>query len=329
MRQTIGLNLQRNDRVQLLRAISIIAVVLIHTSPHGVLQPLSRPFFNFAVATFFFLSGYLTCIENDNWGKFFKKRILRVLIPYVIWTVLYCVVKKAWSLDQLLYNLVTAKASVMFYFILIYIQFVLLTPLIGKLAKSRYRWMGWCIAPIATLVFRYYPLLSGSEYPTMIKIIMGNCCLTWFTFYYLGIILGNGILVRKDKLSSLAVLYALSLLLQMAEGYWWYQLGSESCGIQIKLSSMLSSTLFLLMSYQYLKSPKEKQVNPIPKRIGDYSFGIFFSHMLIKQALSYFPYYSHLPFVANSVVIIFFSFILVYVGDKLFGMPYSKWLGLR
>lgn len=283
MRQTIGLNLQRNDRVQLLRAISIIAVVLIHTSPHGVLQPLSRPFINFAVATFFFLSGYLTCIENDNWGKFFKKRILRVLIPYVIWTVLYCIVKKAWSLDQLLYNLVTAKASVMFYFILIYIQFVLLTPLIGKLAKSRYRWMGWCIAPIATLVFRYYPLLSGSEYPTMIKIMMGNCCLTWFTFYYLGILLGNGIWARKDKLSLLAVLYGLSLLLQ------WRTL----------------------------------------KRIGDYSFGIFFSHMLIKQALSYFPYYSHLPFVANSVVIIFFSFILVYSGDKLFGMPYSKWLGLR
>lgn len=329
MSQILGLNLQRNDRVQLLRAISIIAVVLIHSSPGGEWQVYCRPFINFPVATFFFLSGYLTCIENNNWGKFFKKRILRVFVPYVIWTILYCIVKRAWSPDLLFYNIVTAKASTVFYFIFIYIQFVLLTPLIGKLAKSRYRRMGWCIAPIATLVFRYYPLLSGSEYSTMIKIMMGNCCLAWFTFYYLGIILGNGILVRKDKLSSLAVLYGLSLLLQMAEGYWWYQLGSESIGIQIKLSSMLSSTLFLLMAYQYLKSPKEKQVNPILKQIGDYSFGIFFSHMLIKQALSYFPYYSHLPFVANSVVIIFFSFILVYVGDKLFGMPYSKWLGLR
>lgn len=329
MTQTAGLTIQRNDKVQLLRAVSIIAVVLIHTCPGGEWGVFCRPFINFAVATFFFLSGYLTCVENGNWRNFFKKRILRVLIPYVIWTFLYSIAKSERSPEQLGYNLITAKASGILYFIFVYIQFVLLTPWIGKLAQSRYRWMGWCIAPIAVLLFRYYPLLSGSEYPSMIKIMMGNCCLAWFTFYYLGFLLGNGLLIRRDKLSLLIVLYGLALLLQMAEGYWLFQLGSDFYVRQIKLSGMLSSTLFLLMAYQYLTSEKKTGIHPMLIRIGDYSSGIYFSHMLVKLVLTYFPYYSYLPFVTNSMVIVCFSFLLVYGGDKLLGMPYSKWLGLK
>jgi fucose 4-O-acetylase-like acetyltransferase len=62
---------------------------MIHTTPLGTCQAVCRPVINFSVATFLFISGYLTKTENDNWGNFCKKRIIRVLIPYVIWTVLY------------------------------------------------------------------------------------------------------------------------------------------------------------------------------------------------------------------------------------------------
>lgn len=79
----------RNNHIQVLRALAIIAVVMIHTTPHGIPQVVCRPFVNFSVATFLFLSGYLTKIENANWFAFYKKRILRVFIPYLIWTIIY------------------------------------------------------------------------------------------------------------------------------------------------------------------------------------------------------------------------------------------------
>ena len=79
----------KNIKVQYLRAIAIMAVVLIHTCPSGSLQVICRPFINFAVATFLFLSGYLTKSEIENRQTFFKKRIVRVIIPYAIWTLLY------------------------------------------------------------------------------------------------------------------------------------------------------------------------------------------------------------------------------------------------
>ena len=86
---------QKDYNIQLFRALAIMAVVLIHTCPSGEWQVICRPFINFSVATFLFLSGYLTNTDNDNWEKFFKKRIVRVIIPYIIWTILYSVASKA------------------------------------------------------------------------------------------------------------------------------------------------------------------------------------------------------------------------------------------
>ena len=53
------------------RGMAIIAVVMIHTTPAGQWQIFCKPFINFAVAAFVFLSGYLTKTDNDNWPKFY------------------------------------------------------------------------------------------------------------------------------------------------------------------------------------------------------------------------------------------------------------------
>ncbi|MEE0236650.1 MAG: hypothetical protein UD961_10885 [Bacteroidales bacterium] len=57
----------KDRNIQTFRALAIIAVVMIHTTPSGQWQVFCKPFINFAVATFIFLSGYLTKTDNDNW----------------------------------------------------------------------------------------------------------------------------------------------------------------------------------------------------------------------------------------------------------------------
>ena len=111
--------LQKNNTIQLIRALAIIAVVMIHMTPSGMYQVFCRPFINYAVATFLFLSGFLTKIDNDNWISFYKKRIKRVLIPYLIWTVLYTLSSK--NIGKLPNNLITAKAAAPLYYIFVYI----------------------------------------------------------------------------------------------------------------------------------------------------------------------------------------------------------------
>lgn len=59
----------RDPYVQALRGLAIAAVVLIHCLPESGMSIVLRPFLNWAVAMFLFLSGLLTTEEKvARWG---------------------------------------------------------------------------------------------------------------------------------------------------------------------------------------------------------------------------------------------------------------------
>ena len=320
----------KNNMIQIFRALAIIAVVMIHSTPPGEWQVFYRPFINFAVATFLFLSGYLTKIENENWFAFYKKRITRVLIPYFIWSTVYSIPSiYNEGIDRLFKNLLTTHACVTLYYIFVYIQFILLTPLLGCLARSKYRYLGWLVAPISIIIFKYYNLFTGSELNKYIEIFWSNACLGWFTFYYLGLLLGNQILKKEFKLKILVILYCISIALQMAEGYSWFLLNDANCGSQLKLTSLLTSSIFLLIIYAILKEGHIKIENKFLRMLGDYSFGIYLCHIAVMMVLDKIPYYNIIPYPINSVIIILISLLCCMVGNKIGGTKLSEWFGLK
>ena len=304
-----------------------MAVLLIHTCYGGMWQVLCRPFINFAVAMFLFLSGYLTNIKNDNWFALYKKRITRVIIPYIIWTGLYLLPHI--TPKRFLLNLFTAGSAATLYYILVYVQLVVLTPLLGRMANSKWQWVGWIVSPISVILFKYYWLLSGNTINHYVGLIWGISCLGWFTFYYLGLLLGNNLLhhIRFD-IRTIFLLYILSILLQMAEGYGWLLLGVVNCGSQTKLTSFLTSSLFLILSYCYLIDDNIHSRRGLLSFIGDYSFGIYLSHIMVQRLLSQFlPYYSCIPFPINTLIVLVISLLFVWVGNKICGERISKWMG--
>lgn len=314
----------------MLRAAAVFAVVLIHTCPPGYWQVLLRPFINFAVAAFLFLSGYLTGTDRSDWGAFYKKRIVRVIIPYIVWTLLYTTynfIGNEFEFKRYIINLLTTKSTQTLYYIFVYIQFVLLTPLLGKLAKSKYRWLGFAVSPVSLVIFKYYWLISGVEINEYISTIWNICCLGWFTFYYLGLLLGNGYIVKQYDIKKLLIFYGLSIALQMLEGYGWLKLGETNCGTQLKLSSMLTSSIFLLMAYWYINNKSITRTNKAVVLIGDYSFGIYLSHIMVMNLLYRVPLFHKIPFGINSIIILLLSFCFVFIGRKICGDKLSKWLG--
>lgn len=321
---------RRNNMIQIFRALSILAVVMIHTTPNEEYQVLYRPFINFSVAAFLFLSGYLTKIENNNWYAFRKKRITRVIIPYVIWTIIYSLqyLNSGFFTTVTIKNLLTAQAAATMYYIFVYIQFVLLTPLLGLLAKSRYRHLGWLIAPISILIFKYCPLLIGTNTNTYIQLFWCDTCFVWFTYYYLGLLLGNKIIRASYSLKGLLVLYAVSIILQIAEGAYWLSLGELNCGTQIKLSALITSTIFLLIIYTVLSRPNINIKNKLLRLFGDYSFGIYLCHIMFIAILHKSSFYNALPYPLTSAVVAIISLGACYIFNKICGERVSKWLGL-
>lgn len=322
----------RNNMIQVLRALAIISVVMIHTTPLGTCQAVCRPVINFSVATFLFLSGYLTKTENDNWGNFCKKRIIRVLIPYVIWTVLYtlpAIISGKESILQIAKNLITARAAATLYYIFVYIQFVLLTPFLARLAKSRYRNLGWWVAPISMIIFKYTFWLTDLNSNSIISLFWGDACLGWFTYYYLGLILGNKILKPQFSLKKLTLLYVAALILETAEGYALLRIGEVDCGTQLKLTSLITSSIFLLLVYTILNKPEINIKNKVLRSIGDLSFGIYLCHIMIMLLLERYAFYKALPFPLTSVLVVLLSWGFCYITNRLCGKKLSRWLGIQ
>ena len=301
---------------------------MIHTTPAGEMQVICKPFINFAVATFVFLSGYLTKADNDNWLAFYHRRITRVLVPYFIWTVIYSIQDiQSEGLSLLVKNLLCANATTTLYYIFVYIQFVLLTPLLGKLAKSRFRHLGWIIAPLSVVLFKYIPAFGDIHLGKHVELLWSDACLGWFTFYYLGLILGNKILSPKFNLRNLVFLYCMSLLLQMGEGYLWFTVDPAGCGSQLKLTSILSSSIFMLIIYSVLSSNHGTKCRLL-STIGDYSFGIYLVHMMILKALEPMTLYSAIPYPVTSLILLIISFIFCNVFTAVTGKRVGRWLGL-
>lgn len=229
--------------------------------------------------------------------------------------------------------MITGKAAPQMYYIPVYIQFMLFTPFLEKLAKSKYRCIGWTISPISVVVFKYIWLFSRIELNKYGVIIYSICCMPWMTFYYLGLLIGNHIEEKKFAPKILIIGYVISILFQMGEGYIWYQIGESNCGTQLKFSSFLTSTIACLIAHCYIKSRSEvsgkKKIEKWIASIGDCSFGIYLSHIMIMKVLRKAPFYFEIPYGMNSIIVLLVSFICVLIGQKICGGTVSRWIGLN
>ena len=191
-----------NTKIQVLRGLAIIAVVMIHTCPSGYAQVWIRPFINWAVPLFLFLSGYLTKMENDNWSSLIRKRVLKVMIPYLLWTLIYTIPN--FTPTRFLFNLVSAKGAITLYFIFVYVQMVLLTPAFSKISKPKFGWILFGTVPL--LLYASKGITPPPQAQPMLAWIWKTSFLLWYPYYLLGLWLGNHVIKSKMALTVLILL---------------------------------------------------------------------------------------------------------------------------
>lgn len=214
---------------------------MIHTVS-GEKAILIRPFLNFSVALFIFLSGYLT---NFSQGipikEFYKKRLIRVGVPYIIWSIIYTIAYS--NYDNFIKNIMTGQACGIYYYILVYIQLTLLTPLSYKLVNSKYKILGFLITPIINTGYYLYIYYTNKEIPYPWN---GNNFIIWYIYFYLGMFLQE---IKSRKTIKIKKIYlVLGLIIQLLEGYFWYKCRFFSMATtQLKLSVIVTNIIFLLL----------------------------------------------------------------------------------
>lgn len=134
---------QRDTYFDFLRGVAIIMVIGIHTYSDGLFHVnlFLRQFLNCAVPFFLALSGYFvgkkSFTEKGAYVTFLKRQIPRVYIPMLLWSLPWAVlaIKGGVSITRAVLLSLIGGMSI-YYFIILIIQYYVLTPVIQKLVMT-------------------------------------------------------------------------------------------------------------------------------------------------------------------------------------------------
>lgn len=284
---------QKNNAVQIVRSIAIMFVILMHTYKFSadVFSVIGKNLLNGGVPLFLFLSGYCTDISNAQ--KIKIKRIKKVIMPYLVWSMVYIIVdiiKKIMtdSLDirNLFYNellsFATFNTSKQLYYIFVYIQLVIITPIICKIVNNNYKhWRKilYAISPVAIIVLVYFRYASNEKISFPLDYFFAYN----FIYYYLGLVIDKG---RSKRLTIIlhAILMLLSIVLLQQECRFWIGRSWSMAYTALKLSSVFFSICLILLAKDFISNVDVTVTSIIQRfliRFGDYSFAFYLSHMLV------------------------------------------------
>ena len=315
------------NRIQIVRTIAICSVIAIHTVGGNPYEIYMRPFMNFGVGTFLFLSGFLTP-EIKDIKTFYKKRILRVLIPYAIWSMLLCLVYGNYS--KFWFHLLTFRQSSIYYYIFVYLQITLLAPLLLKIMETRAVWSILLVSPLAIAGESIWALTGHYLiYPDNI-----NNCFVWMSFFYLGMLFRKQKIRHKTSCGKWGIALVLTMVLEICEGRFWLSFGREDLSTtQVKLSAMLVTLCVCMLVYVYItqeKPPKQslrsmRRIEIFMLDVGNSSFGIYLIHPLFLYLLKH---RMSLAFPISTFVVLGISYAVVKAGQHILGKKVGRYLGL-
>ena len=308
---------------QYIRGISIISVIIIHTlyqtfSNYDYLNVIVRAIINFGVATFLFMAGYFS--KNEPAKVFYKKKLKRLLIPLIVWDVIYTVVmliSKDMSFISVIKKLIISSAGYHLYYIYVLIQLFIITPILYKYIKIKNKFLKFLpllITPIYCLVLEVLQLRFNIAIPLYNYWIFG-----WFTYYYLGILIKN-VNLNEKKINGISVLLIFTLIISVLHRmyvlkiFYNYSLATS----QILLVNVLYSSILCFMLFLISKKQISVDKNSIIVKTGDYSFGIYLSHALVLMVIKKIINYFYLPYVLNIILIFLLTYILTYLINKVY-----------
>lgn len=306
------------EELDLVRAFAILGVLFIHgtsqslvklipgTSTHTLFLFINK-MSNFAVPVFIFLSAVVLFYRYDqdfSWKQclnFYKKRLLYILVPYLIWSLAYSLYyynilphwkgyTATWDIEMFLEKLQRGQAAPHLYFFIIIFQFYVLFPLLIQLFQllRKHVWL-LVLLGIAVQVgfylyaYEYGPIQNRASY-----------CFGYFGLFTIGGVLGmyyrQAIAWMKKYgylFLALATIFGLTLVriyylsfahLQTPPTYVYdaifhlYALfmGISLIWLSVKIIEILSPTSFIIRSL---------------KELGVVSFGIYLTHVVLLDIL--------------------------------------------
>lgn len=291
---------QRTFSFDVLRAVALFLVVLVHTHPFfnqvGTSTWPQTVLFFFAklgVPLFVLLSGALLLSKNESTEVFYKKRLQKILLPWMVWACVYLLYKYAagilefTSITSFLKELITVFLSD-FWFMPMIVGIYILTPYIRTWIQNKvplhFVLVTWfCLTSLAPLIYLspLFPGSSSSGLLTVVSSFTGYFVFGWFALQSWTKKISSSVLFVIIALS--AIIYSLFSKVFVATEHLLFFATQDYFSPPIVAASI---ALFILMTRHVASNPSTSIQNIIEK-VSTSGYGIFLSHVLITALLSY------------------------------------------
>lgn len=253
------------------------------------------------------------------------KRLHKVLIPYLVWSGIYLVVTQRLTAGGIVKGVLFGTSSAQMYYLLVYAQLVMLTPLLYRVLRS-HRLLVYCVTPVFLLV-REVAAIVGVALP-QVQVLFP----AWLLFYVLGLDWGKVGRVATRRCSLLPGLLVACLFLQLVSGFAWLARGDYNMATtQLKLSSMATSAVLVVLIGLTGHRLRQLFARSYLVKLGDLSFGIYLCHILVlsvvTKVLGFVAIPALMATVVNLAVTLVVSACVVAVGATLLPRKVCEALG--
>jgi len=332
-----------------LRVIALFAVIVLHTSAVLLSQygkvPLGNWFaadiynalVRFAVPVFVMITGALLLHRDYDLGDFFKKRLSKIITPFLFWSLVY--VWYSWHIDEISFDndawtnikqvlhQLKYGSSYHLWYVYMLIGLYLIIPILSRFIKAatekeiRYFLLVWLLIMLIT-----QPYLSPYN-PQIDE--------RYFTGYIGYLVLGHYLAFHQFKAVKqwhMISLFVLMLVI-ITLGTWWLYETQSPYGTLFY--EPLSPTVVLLSTGAFLMARFSRPMSsPVLIRIrdfaGSFNYGIYLAHALLLYLLDDFLHLSYTfcnPFISiplTAFVCFWLTLLLVWLISKI---PYiGKWI---
>lgn len=311
----------KKNYFQIIRAICILAVILIHTlyftniSIYNYNNIIIRRIINFAVGTFIFLAGYFVHVENKK--EFYKKKIKRILIPLLVWDIIYTIIYNFVEyngIKSLILDILFSRKAVHLYYLYALLQLFILTPylqyFLNRNKNSRIRDVIIFISPICNLIYCLIVLyLKDFKFLTLYKYTF----IPWISFFTFGMMQRNDNNI-KSKIEKFS---AVLLILNIIEGILiFYLYGNyEISTTQLTFINSIYTLVFCILVIKH----KDGIINSkILTKIGNMSYGIYFSHLLFLAIIRKIVGYLNLEYIIDVLVVYVLTILVTICGNYIY-----------
>lgn len=283
---------EREHWADLLRAIAIVAVIVLHVSAVVVYRFESIPAANwwlanilnsisrFCVPVFLMLTGTFVLPNSNSYPRMLRRLGMRILLPFLFWAVIHLAVQLYLDGNTSLEAAEEAIArgiSYHFWYIYLVTAIYLILPLLNRLVT----WLSRRVIIAILLIWPLSFLLTIEPLKSTIPFAGALYLAAHIGYVLLGYLLA-GTKPQENTTKTGMIVYASGV---MATGWITYALTASEGDFVASVYQYLSPTVVLASGGLYLAMRKWNKPNRIALFLSNYSYGIYLSHVMILNAL--------------------------------------------